>query len=83
MSDPKKNRDALEKALDPRTRPVQLSLEEAEGQLSTAVYMATAIFERLEGHTISGNGHHARQAVAAFAVKELRERWIKREETKS
>lgn len=75
------NLERLKKAVDPRTRPVQLTLEEACSQMSNAVYASTALFEQLEGAgLIFGNGHHARQLVAQFAVKEIRERWNKSED---
>lgn len=77
-------RDRFEKALDPRTRPIQLSLDEARGQISTAIYEATALFEQLEASgRVRGNGHHMRQAVAEFATKLLRERWADSTETGS
>jgi len=101
------NRELLSKALDPRTRPVQMTLDEACAameravrdatsiveascqpamhlavslddacaELSSALYEATELFERLEGAgLIGGNGHHARQRVAAQAVEWLRNR---------
>lgn len=52
------------------------TLEAAEAQLSTAVYAACRLLEDLEnGGLVRGNGHHLRQAVAAFAVEKLKERW--------
>lgn len=54
-----------------------MTLADAEAELMNAVYAATAIMERMEhAGKIRGNGHHARQAVAAKAVEELRGRWI-------
>lgn len=77
-------KDELEKALDPRTRPVQMTLDEACSRISADVYSSTQLFEQLEASgLILGNGHHARQLVAQFAVKEIRERWVKKEETGS
>jgi len=92
--------ERLKKALDPRTRPVQMTFEEAcavlreevweatavvaaplldmtldqaSGALSNNVYASTELFERLESaQLVSGNGHHARQRVAAQAAEWLR-----------
>jgi hypothetical protein len=53
-----------------------MTREQAEAEISKAVYEATAIFERLEGQgLIMGNGHHARQKLAQAAVEDLRSRW--------
>jgi hypothetical protein len=101
------SRELLSEALDPRTRPVQMTLDEACAameravrgattvvdasrqpamhwavslddacvELSNALYMATELYERLEGAgLIGGNGHHARQRVAGQAVEWLRNR---------
>ena len=76
MADPK-NIDALQKALDPRTRPVQMTLEDAQHEIQRRVYEATAIIEQLEGAgLLSGNGHHARQKIAEVASEEIKKRWI-------
>lgn len=54
----------------------KMTLEKAEAELSKAVYAATDLLERLEAEGfIVGNGHHARQKLAAAAVAELRARW--------
>jgi len=54
----------------------QMTLKEAEAEVSKAVYAATKIFEDLEAQgVILGNGHHARQKLAALAVEDLRSRW--------
>jgi len=54
----------------------QMTLKEAEAEVSKAVYEATAIFEHLEGQgLLVGNGHHARQKLAQIAVEDLRSRW--------
>jgi predicted DNA-binding protein (UPF0251 family) len=53
-----------------------MTLEDAESYLSTAVYMAAGLIERLEGRKkVWGNGHHARQKIAQAAVEDLRSRW--------
>ena len=53
-----------------------LSLEEAKAELENAVYYAALLIERLEhAGKVSGNGHHAAQAIAAFAGEELKSRW--------
>lgn len=53
-----------------------MTLQDAEAELSKRVYAATRLIEELEfaGH-VRGNGHHIRQEIAAFAVKLLREQW--------
>ncbi len=62
--------------LDPRTRPVQMTLDEACARISSDVYRATELFDRLEGAgLIDGNSHHARQKLATAAVESLRARW--------
>lgn len=50
---------------------------EMEAELGNMLYAAGQLIEQLEraGH-VRGNGHHARQCVAAFGVAELRARWI-------
>ncbi len=54
----------------------EMTLADAEAELSNRVYTAATFFERLEGAgKIIGNGHHAAQEIARLAVKELRERW--------
>jgi hypothetical protein len=76
--------DELEKAADPRTRPVQMTMKEAEAKISNDVYKATLLIEQLEGAgLILGDGHHMRQAVAAFAANLVRERWKNKSETGS
>jgi len=56
--------------------PSELTLEQAEAMLMNSVYAAGSILESLEyAGKIIGNGHHARQKVAAMAVEELRRRW--------
>jgi len=70
-------KDKLTQALDPRLRPVQMTLEEAMAFISNRVYEATAIIEQLEGAgLISGNGHHARQKLAGLAAEEIKKRWL-------
>lgn len=55
-----------------------MSLEEAATNINNIVYQATRLLEQLEqAGKCNGNGHHARQNVAQFAEKELRDRWIK------
>jgi hypothetical protein len=57
-------------------KTIPATLDEAEAQLSSAVYDACALFERLETRgLVRGNGHHLQQAVAHFAVEKLKERW--------
>jgi hypothetical protein len=57
-------------------RETPTTLEAAEAQLSNDVYAASGLLEDLENAgLVMGNGHHLRQAVAAFAVAKLRERW--------
>jgi hypothetical protein len=73
---PSKDASRLVKALDPRNSPVEMSLRDAEVELSNLVYEATALIERLEGAgLVWGNGHHHRQRVAEFATNLLKESW--------
>ena len=54
----------------------EMSQADIETRVNAMVYRACQVFEVLEGSgRISGNGHHARQAVATYAVEELRKRW--------
>lgn len=49
----------------------------AEAALSNNVYEASRLIEQLEyAGKVRGNGHHARQAIAAAATEELKSRWI-------
>ena len=60
-----------------RERYATMSLEEASAELSRRVYEAAILFERLEGAgKVFGNGHHAAQKLAAFAVDDLKARWL-------
>ena len=55
----------------------KLDRETLEAELSNRVYAASLLIERLENAgMVYGNGHHAAQAVAKFAVDDLRKRWI-------
>jgi hypothetical protein len=61
------------------TRVANLTLEEACAELSAAVYNAAQLVEQLEGQgKVIGNGHHARQSIASFAVEDLKARWAKK-----
>lgn len=61
-----------------------MDLATAETEVSNAVYEATRLIESLENAgKVRGNGHHGRQAVAVFAVQELRARWKNEEEAKA
>ena len=52
------------------------SKEDVETFLGNKVYEACAIIEKLEGlGMIIGNGHHARQEIADYAIKILKLRW--------
>lgn len=56
--------------------PRILTLEQAEAELTEAVYASTRILEDLEhAGLVSGNGHHLRQEIAQLAVNKMRERW--------
>jgi hypothetical protein len=67
---------SLERMMDPRLDPVQMTKEAAVARIGNLVYEATALFERLEGaDLVWGNGHHARQKIAAFAQHMIAERW--------
>lgn len=53
-----------------------MTFEQAKARLSSAVYEAALLYERLEGvRKVRGNGHHMAQDIAAKAVKLLEERW--------
>ena len=53
-----------------------MSLEDALVEIGAAVYRATYLIEALESvGKVRGNGHQARQVVAAYAGEELRQRW--------
>jgi L-fucose isomerase-like protein len=58
----------------------ELSQEEVERRLYNQVYEACKIIETLERlQKVFGNGHHARQKIADFAIQDLRDRWIKKD----
>lgn len=65
----------------PQEELEKTDLASAEAELSNRVYEASCFIEQLEhaGHAV-GNGHHAAQACAGYAVRELRARWSNREE---
>ena len=53
-----------------------LSYEAVKAELESSVYAACKILEELEHKgLLRGNGHHARQAIANFAVQELKGRY--------
>jgi phosphotransacetylase len=53
-----------------------MTLEEAQAKIQNEVYAATLILEKLEvAGLVTGNGHHMRQKVAAFASEMVKERW--------
>jgi len=55
-----------------------MSLKEAKNNICNDVYEGSRIIESLEMKgKISGNGHHIRQKIAAYAEKIMEERWIK------
>lgn len=59
--------------------PKQPTFEEIETHLLSAVYVAALWIEKAEhAGMIHGNGHHAAQEVAEFAVKILRERRVEK-----
>ena len=54
-----------------------MTLEQAEAEITNAVYDAARIIEALEYKgKIRGNGHHIRQEIAGMAKKLMNERWI-------
>jgi hypothetical protein len=54
----------------------QMSLKDAQVEISNKIYEATRLIEELEyAGKVSGNGHHARQKIAKFATDDLAERW--------
>ena len=55
----------------------EMTLERAKSRLSNLVYEAAGLIEKLEqAGKVRGNGHHARQKIAQFAVDDLGSRWI-------
>ena len=55
----------------------ELTLEEAQSRLDRLVYDATGFIEKLEqAGKVRGNGHHARQKIARFAMDDLAKRWV-------
>lgn len=56
------------------------TVDEAAAEVERRVYAALDILEDLEeAGRIIGNGHHARQKIAAAAAEDLRARWFLRE----
>lgn len=56
-----------------------LTQSQIEAELSNTVYHASCIIEQLENMgLVYGNGHHAAQGIAEFAVKDLKSRWIQK-----
>ena len=54
-----------------------MNLDDAKAAISNSVYAATTLFEQLESAgKCRGNGHHARQSLAAAAAAELQSRWL-------
>jgi len=67
-----------------RKQAAKLTKREAILMVEVAVYQATAMVEQLElAGKISGNGHHARQAIASAAGAEFALRWNDNEGVKS
>jgi len=61
-----------------------MDLAKAETDLTNNVYEAVKLLEQLQfENKLDGNGHHARQAIAQFAVAELRARWHNRQEAEA
>lgn len=55
-----------------------MTLEEAKSSISLAVYEASRLLETLENAGLChGNGHHARQKLAAAAAEQVELRWKK------
>ena len=58
-----------------------MTFDEARIELSNAVYKAALCIERFECEgLVFGNGHHAAQKIAAYAVGDLARRWKNRGE---
>lgn len=54
----------------------EIDFETAKAELERKVYDAACYLESLEHKgLIYGNGHHAAQKIAAFAVEQLKYRW--------
>jgi hypothetical protein len=58
-----------------------MRMKDAMTEMANRIYEAALFIETLEhAGKIIGNGHHAAQKIAAFAAKEVAERWKKKEE---
>ena len=59
---------------------VEMTLKDAQTELSNELYAASRIIERLERvngvKRISGNSHHIRQKIAEFGMDLLAGRWL-------
>jgi len=56
----------------------EMSLEDAQGELSNSVYESCFMYEQLEhAGKVRGNGHHIMQELCEMATKLLADRWIK------
>ena len=54
----------------------EMSLDDAKKAIYSNIYDAAALLEKLEQcGKCHGNGHHARQALAEEAVKQIEDRW--------
>lgn len=75
---------------DEKDKYEKMSFRDAEAELINAIYEASAIVERLEyadtqpgkfySGKVTGNGHHKRQRIAAFAAAVLRQSWRDKDE---
>ena len=60
-----------------------MDLEAARAEISSRVYEAALLLERLEDvGKVRGNGHHMAQALAAQAADLVAERWVTKEPVK-
>jgi hypothetical protein len=58
------------------SKETEIDFETAKAELEGKVYEAASYFENLEHKgLIYGNGHHAAQEIAAYAVECLKQRW--------
>ncbi len=65
-------------------REVDKTLDAAVNHLQGQVHTGSSLLEEYEhAGLFFGNGHHARQAVALYAAKELVRHWANEEEAKA
>ena len=57
-----------------------MTLSEAQTEISNRIYEAAVLYELLESkHKVGGNGHHIRQKLSSYAMKLMEDSWIEKE----